>query len=73
MHQSIPPVPIPRATPGHLYRFSVPGAGHFVDPGMTSREFDTQGFKTVKSRQDACFYSFAMEAFVGKDMDFMSQ
>ena len=30
MHQSILPVPIsPRATPGHLFRFSIPGMGHF--------------------------------------------
>ena len=58
MHQSIPPVPIhPRATPGHLFRFTVSGAGHLRTPGTTPREFGTRGFKTVKSlgRRGACF------------------
>ena len=35
MHQSIPPVPIPPATLGHLFRFSVPGEGHLCTPGTT--------------------------------------
>ena len=50
MHQSIPPFPRPpRATREHLFRFSVPGAGHLCTPGTTPRKFGTRGFKTVKS------------------------
>ena len=71
MHQSIPPVPIPPppGNPGAFVQVLCPGGGTFVHPGLTltPREFDTRGFKTVKSldRQDAC-YSFATEAFVRK-------
>ena len=59
MHQSIAPVPIPRATPGQLFRFSVLGVGksqfflilgvrHLHTPGGDPQEFDTCGFETVK-------------------------
>ena len=50
--------PPPRVTPGHLFRFSVPGAGHLCTLGATPREFDTRGLKKKPSKaravKDAC-------------------
>ena len=78
MHQLIPPVSIPPGNPGAFVQVLCPRGRAFVHPMATPREFDTPGFKTVKNpgRQVAAkcvFYSFAMEAFVGKDVDFVSQ
>ena len=61
MHQSIPPGPIPtRATPGHLFRFSVPGKGRALicaTRGQPLGNLIHHGFKTIKSpgRQDTYF------------------
>ena len=57
MHHSIPPVPIPPGNPGAFVQVLCPGGGAFAQPVASSREFDTPGFKTVKTpgRQVACF------------------
>ena len=55
MHQAIPPVPInPLGNTEAFVQVLCTGGGIFM---ATPREFDTRGFKTVKSpgRQDACF------------------
>ena len=62
MIQSIPPVSIPPGQPGKFFQVLCPGGGTFVHPWAPPpppppREFDTCGFKAVKSpgRQVACF------------------
>ena len=68
-------LPLPRVTPGHLFRFSVPGAGHLCTPGTTPGNLIREVAKPSKARavKLRALFPIAMEAFVGEDMDFTSQ
>ena len=57
VRQSIPPVPMPRGQPWRICSGSLSRGWGICAPRRDPREFDTRGFKTVKStgRRVACF------------------